>query len=97
MKKKEVKKKATSVVREASPIYEAGPRWTKFATQVDPAVLARVRHIAKTEGRQVQSLVDDALREYLERRDENYIRPDVMAHFQASLAEHDELYRLLAK
>ena len=34
----------------------------KFATQADPAVLQTLKSIAASEGRQIQALVDEALR-----------------------------------
>ena len=39
----------------------------KFATQADPEVLAALRKLAEAEGRQLQALVDEALREYIDR------------------------------
>lgn len=38
----------------------------KFATQVDSALLESVRNLAKAEGRQIQAVVEDALRQHLE-------------------------------
>ena len=40
----------------------------KFATQVDPDILARVRELARNEGRQVQTLVEEALADLVEKR-----------------------------
>lgn len=40
----------------------------KFATQADAVVLDALRELASIEGRHIQSLVDEALREYLERK-----------------------------
>ena len=38
----------------------------KFATQVDSALLDSVRKLAKSEGRQIQAVVEDALRDHLD-------------------------------
>jgi len=38
----------------------------KFATQVDGDVLAKIRAIAKTEGRQLQAVVEEALKAHIE-------------------------------
>ena len=35
----------------------------KFATQLSPDVLAELRQMAHEEGRQIQSILDEALRE----------------------------------
>ena len=69
----------------------------KFATQADPAVLAEVRAIAGEEGRQFQAVVEEALREWVERKRGEVPRPDVLAHLAASVQQNRELYRRLAK
>ncbi len=66
----------------------------KFATQVPPEVLADVREIARVEGRQLQAVVEDALRAYVERGAAP--RPEVMAHFHDSFERNRNLYKLLA-
>ena len=38
----------------------------KIATQVDSALLESVRKLAKSEGRQIQAVVEDALRNHLD-------------------------------
>ena len=40
----------------------------KFATQVNSEILAEVRVLARTEGRQLQTLVDEALSDLIEKR-----------------------------
>ena len=40
----------------------------KFATQIDSELLESVRSLAKAEGRQIQAVVEDALREHLDAR-----------------------------
>jgi hypothetical protein len=39
----------------------------KFATQVAPEILSDLRHLAASEGRQLQALVDEALSDLLEK------------------------------
>ncbi len=41
----------------------------KFSSQASPQVLAELRKIAATEGRQFQSVLDEALREYIARKE----------------------------
>ena len=72
-------------------------RKVKFATQADPALLDQLRTLANHEGRQIQALLDEALREYLQRKQENSPRKTVMEAFNASLEEYDSLYQELAK
>lgn len=69
----------------------------KFATQLDPVVLAQIRAYAQAEGRQVQSVVEEALTEYLAVKHGNRPRPEVMAHYEASLVQFGELYKKLAE
>lgn len=67
----------------------------KFASQASPEVLDAVREIARADGRQLQAVVEDALRQYVERRTQP--RPEVMGHFRDSFDENRELYRLLSQ
>ncbi len=69
----------------------------KFATQVDPDILARVRELARHEGRQVQTLVEEALADLVEKRRQEKPRPNVMAVYQGSHGKFGSLYEKLAK
>ena len=69
----------------------------KFATQVDPAVLADIRKLAQQEGRQLQALVEEALADLIEKRRNSRPRPNVMAAYQASHERYASLYKKLAK
>lgn len=69
----------------------------KFATQVDPQLLAQMKAIAEAEGRQLQSVVEEALRDLVEKKQNSKPRTHVMAAHQASLEVHDTLYERLSK
>ena len=69
----------------------------KFATQVDAEILATVRGLAQSEGRQIQALVDEALADLIEKRRHDRTRPSVMAAYTASLEPFGPLYEKLAK
>ena len=69
----------------------------KFSSQASPDVLAALRDLAAVQGRQFQSVLDDAMRDYLERQTKTRPRQRVMASFASSLEEFDSLYRDLAK
>lgn len=69
----------------------------KFASQADPDVLAEMRALAASEGRQLQAVIEDAMREYLARRDRDRPRQHVMEALAESVAEFDTLYERLAK
>jgi len=69
----------------------------KFSSQAEPEVLEALRAIADQEGRQLQSVLGEALREYLARKQSKAPRRNVLEAFEQSLRERDELYRSLAK
>jgi predicted transcriptional regulator len=69
----------------------------KFATQADPDLLDQIRAIAGKEGKQLQSVIDEALRDFVDKRTRGKARPEVLTAFGESLAEFDALYKELAK
>ncbi len=69
----------------------------KFSSQAAPEVLASLRQIAESQGRQFQAVLDEALRDYIDRHQKQLPRRHVMAAFADSLDEFDSLYRELAK
>ena len=69
----------------------------KFATQADPKVLKEVRAIAANEGKQLQAVIDEALRDFIDKRKRGKPRPEILTAFGESLAEYDTLYKELAK
>ena len=69
----------------------------KFATQVNSEILAAVRSLAHSEGRQLQSLVEEALADLIEKRRQDRPRAHVMAAYQASHDKFGVLYKKLAE
>ena len=69
----------------------------KFATQVDSNILAAVRALAHDEGRQIQTLVEEALTDLVEKRRNLRARPHVMAAYRASLDKFGPLYKKLSQ
>lgn len=69
----------------------------KFSSQASPEVLAALRQIARAQGRQFQAVLDEALRDDIERQQYAQPRRHVMTAFASSLDEFDSLYRELAK
>lgn len=69
----------------------------KFSSQAEPEVLDGLQEIAAREGRQLQAVLGDAMREYLAHKRRQAPRRNVLEAFQESLEERDELYRSLAK
>ncbi|HLZ83218.1 MAG TPA: hypothetical protein VKQ54_06585 [Caulobacteraceae bacterium] len=75
----------------------AGQAREKFATQVDTEILAAVRDLARSEGRQLQALVDEALADLLEKRRQGRPRAHVMQAYMASHGRFADLYKKLAE
>lgn len=69
----------------------------KFATQVDAEILTDVRKLARSEGRQLQALVEEALADLIEKRKRNQPRSKVMAAYQGSHDRFGPLYKKLAE
>ena len=69
----------------------------KFSSQLDKELLERARRAAESEGLQFQSLLEAALREYLEKKETGKPRTVVIEAFAQSIAEFDLLYKELAK
>ncbi|WP_279140634.1 hypothetical protein [Bilophila wadsworthia] len=69
----------------------------KFATRLSSDVLAELRQMAHKEGRQIQSILDEALREYIENKRNAKPRTHVMTALFSSMTEHDALYEALSK
>ena len=69
----------------------------KFSSQADPELLAGMREAARKEGRQFQAVMEDAMRIYLESKAQTPVRPEVMAHYHASVEKNRLLAELLAQ
>lgn len=69
----------------------------KFSSQATPEVLNALQKIAESEGRSMQAVFDEALREYIDRKEKGLPRYHTLDAFSQSLKEFDQLYRELAK
>ena len=69
----------------------------KFSSQASPELLAAMRDVARTEGRHFQAVLEDAMQQYLESREQGRVRPEVMAHYRASVEKNRRLAELLAQ
>ncbi len=69
----------------------------KYSSQAAPELLSAMREIARQEGRQFQAVMEDAMQEYIVNRSRKSPRPEVMAHFRASVERNRRLYELLAE
>ncbi len=69
----------------------------KFSSQLDPELLNAVRDHAQNNGRQFQSVLEQALSEYLDRHLANRPRTHVMEALGLSMDEFAELYEKLAQ
>ena len=69
----------------------------KFASQTDPDLLEELKAIAKSEGRQLQALMEEAFKDLVEKKRGSQMRPTVRAALERTLRERDWLYKQLAK
>ena len=69
----------------------------KFSSQLDKELLDRARKVAEREGLQFQSLLEAALRDYLDGLEGEKPRRVVVDALAESIKEFDELYQELAK
>ena len=69
----------------------------KFATQMEPGKLAALRDIAKSEGRQFQVVLEEAVEMYLKERSTYRMRPEVKAAYEYSLKRFPKTYEMLSK
>ncbi len=75
----------------------SNPVREKFSSQAAPEVLAALRQLAESQGREFQAVVDEALRDYLDRQQKERPRRHVMESFASSVEEFESLYRELAR
>ena len=69
----------------------------KFSSRTRPELLSKMREIARSDGRHFQAVLEDAMRGYIESRERPNVRPEVMAHFRASVERNRRLFELLAE
>lgn len=69
----------------------------KCATQVDGDLLSNPRALAQKEGRQIQSLFEEAVLDLIEKRQHERPRAHVMSAYQESHERFAPLYRQLAE
>ncbi len=75
----------------------ATPVKEKFSSQAAPEVLEGLRRIAESQGKQFQTVLDEAMRDCIDRHQNQRPRRHVMEAFTESVKEYDDLYRELAK
>jgi predicted transcriptional regulator len=66
----------------------------KISSKVDEAVWSELKALAKEQHQNVSGLLTEAISEYVKRR---RIRPEVLNHLEDSMAQNDELGKLLAQ
>jgi hypothetical protein len=69
----------------------------KLSFNFPPELLGALNQLAASQGRQLQAILEEALREYLEREQRDHPRQHVISEFASSLNEFDELFKDLAK
>lgn len=70
---------------------------TKFATQIKPEILERTRELAAKEGRQIQSLVEEALIDLIAKKEKPRLGMTFEEAHQHSIERFSTVYERLAK
>jgi predicted transcriptional regulator len=66
----------------------------KISSIVEEAAWDDLRAVAEESNQSISGVLTEAIREYVQRR---RIRPDVLKHLDESIADNEELGRLLAR
>ena len=66
----------------------------KISSKVEESVWRELREIAEESHQSIGGLLTEAIRDYVRRR---RVRPEVIRHLDDSMAENEELGRLLAQ
>ena len=69
----------------------------KFSSQAESHLLAELKNLARTEGKQMQALINEAFADLIEKHKQTKPRRRVVDAFQASLEKYDSVYDTLAK
>ena len=69
----------------------------KFATQMDSAMLADLRALAKKEGRQMQSLIEEAVGRLIVDRNKGKVEPDFAVLMKRNHDRYAPVFEKLAK
>ncbi len=69
----------------------------KFSTQMDSKLLKELKDLAKSEGRQIQSIVEEAVEEYVAENTGYKMHPEIKKAYARSIDRFDSLYEKLAK
>jgi len=70
---------------------------SKFSSQANPEILDTLRQIADVEGKKFHAVLDEAFRDFLNKKGVTTPNRQVMASFAQSLQEFEALYQELAK
>ena len=70
---------------------------SKFSSQANPEILNTLRQIAEVEGKKFHAVLDEAFRDFHNKKGALTPERQVIASFAQSLHEFEDLYKELAK
>lgn len=68
----------------------------KFVSQADAALVDGLQEIAQRDEREFDAVLEDAMRNYIMLHKYEGVRPEVMAHFRASINRNRGLLEMLS-
>jgi len=69
----------------------------KFSTQMDKDLLAELKNLAQSQGRQIQFVVEEAVEQYVDEQKSYKMHPAIKKAYAKSIKRFDPLYEKLAK
>lgn len=69
----------------------------KFSSQVDKKLLLTLKAIASKQGRRLQDVLDEAMRDYVEKENSGKARKQVIEAFSDSVLKYGSVYKKLAE
>lgn len=70
---------------------------SKFSSQANPEILNTLHQIADIEGKKFHAVLDEAFRDFLNKKGVSTPDRQIMTSFAQSLHEFEDLYKELAK
>lgn len=72
-------------------------QYPKSEIHIDQELVKKLSELADREGRSLQSFIDEALTDLLQKKALEQMRPQMKTAYQASLDQFDPLYKKLAE
>ena len=69
----------------------------KFSTQIDADLLAELKDLARSQGRQIQFMVEEAVEQFVHAESEAQMRPEIRKAYNRCIERYGPVLEKLAK